>query len=193
MSMLAADVGRLCSALCLGPCHIIGHSLGGMVGLQLALDFPETVRSLSVVNSSAVGRGPWIRSFLVRSVIRLAGMRAFARLNAKLHLPDESQAPLRERFIETMGSCPAGGYLAAQDAIDAFDLSNRLGEISCPVLVVHSDQDVIPLEDKRLIAGKVPRGRLATIERSRHIVVWDQPERLNAVLLEFLDAQPARL
>ena len=192
MTALAADLAGLQKALSLGPCHVVGHSLGGMVGLQLALDFPQGVKSLAVVNSTALGQGLWVRSFLVRSFIRLAGMPAFARANAKLHLPEPGQLALRQRFIETMGACPAAGYLAAQSAIDGFDVRARLGEIGCPVLVVHSDQDVIPLEDKSLIAGTVARGQLETIEHSRHIVVWDQPERLNAVLLSFLDGQAAQ-
>lgn len=186
MAMLAADAAALCGALSVGPCHVLGHSLGGMVGLQMALTFPELVRSLVVINSSARGHGLWIRSFLLKSFIRLGGMKAFARLNARLHLPEPEQGHLRQRFIETMGSCPSDGYVAAQDAVDTFDVSARLGEITCPVRVIHSSQDLIPLEEKRLIAEKVQQGHLVTIEHSRHVVLWDQPQRLNAALLEFL-------
>ena len=52
MEMLTEDVSELISALGRGPMHVVGISLGGMLGLQLALDHPEQVRSLTVVNSA---------------------------------------------------------------------------------------------------------------------------------------------
>jgi 3-oxoadipate enol-lactonase len=189
MELLAKDAAGLCRALSLGPCHVVGHSLGGMVALQLALDFPALVRSLTVVNSTPVGYGSWLKGRLLRLFIRARGMPRFARVNTKLHLPEPDQEALRQRLVETMGSNSPDGYIANQDAVDHFDVSARLGEIACPVLVIHSAQDPIPLEEKELIVAKVKQGRLLTIEDSRHLVLWDQPERLNAALLEFLAGQ----
>lgn len=191
MAMLAADMAGFCRALSLGPCHVIGHSLGGAVALQLALDAPALVRSISVINSSPYFNTSWFVTQLIRLYIRTLGMPAFARLNFKYHLPDPDQEPLRKRLLETMGSNSADGYLANQDALEGFNVTPRLGEISCPVLVVHSDKDLIPIAGKKLIAEKVQRGRFVMIEKSRHLVLWDQPERLNAVLLEFLAQQTA--
>lgn len=189
MGMFAADVAALIRSLGLGPCHVVGHSLGGMVALQLALDAPERVRSLAIVNSSAYGHGLWLRTLLIRTFIRLRGMAVFARLNAKLHLPEPGQQLQRERLVQVMGACSPDGYLGAQAAVDGFDVRARLSEIAQPVLIVHSEQDAIALEDKRLIAEKVQHGRLVTISDSRHVVLWDQPERLCAVLLGFLAEQ----
>lgn len=193
MAMLAADMAGFCRSLSLPPCHVIGHSLGGAVALQLALDAPALVRSVSVVNSAVqVTRScvqvtrSWLVSQLIRLSIRTQGMPGFARLNFRYHLPDSDQEPLRKRLLETMGSNSADGYLASQAALDGWNVTQRLGEIRCPVLVVHSDKDLIPIAGKKLIAEKVQRGRLIIIEKSRHLVLWDQPERLNAVLLEFL-------
>lgn len=186
MAQLAADVAAMIRGLGLGPCAVLGHSLGGMVALQLALDAPALVRRLGVVNSTAFGDGSRVRSFAVRTFIRLRGMPGFARANTRLHLPEPEQEPLRRRLLATMGSCPAAGYVASQDAVDRFDVRARLPEIACPVLVVHSEQDLIPIADKRTIADEVQRGRLVTIERSRHLVLWDQPAALNAALRAFL-------
>jgi len=186
MSQLATDVAALIRGLDLGPCAIVGHSLGGMVALQLALDAPELVRKLVVVNSTAFGDGSRVRSFAVRMFIRLRSMAGFARANTGLHLPEPDQEPLRRRLLETMGTSPAAGYIASQDAVDRFDVRARLAEIACPVLVIHSAQDLIPIADKQTIAATVQRGRLLTIERSRHVVLWDQPAALNAALRAFL-------
>lgn len=188
MPRLADDIAGLIRSLDLPPCHIVGHSLGGMVALQLALDAPGLVRSLAIVNSTAFGDGSKLRSLAVRTFIRLRGMPAFARANTRLHLPDPDQEPLRKRLVDLMGDTPAAGYIAAQDAVDAFDVRPRLAQIAAPTLVVHSDHDLIPLADKQLLANTIPRARLAIVEQSRHLVVWDQPERLTALLLAHLAA-----
>lgn len=186
MSTLAEDVAGVINGLGLEACHVVGHSLGGMVALQLALDARDLVRSLILVNSTAFGDGSRVRSFVVRMFIKLFGMRAFAKANNKLHFPEPEQGALRDRMLAVMGACSPVGYAASQDAVDAFDVRARLGEIGCPVLVVHSDQDIIPLADKQAIAEGVQRGRLVTVARSRHVVLWDQPDALNGLLLEFL-------
>lgn len=189
MAGLAAEVARLCDEMSLGPCTVIGHSLGGMVALQLALDAPGRVSRLVIVNSAALG-GSWgagLRRGLLRLFLRLRGMEAFARLNAGLHFPGPEQEALRRRLIAVMGACDRRDYVAAQAAVDAFDVRARLGEIACPVLVVHSEQDLITFQEKRVIVDGVRRGRLVSIADSRHVPLWDQPARLNALLLEFLD------
>lgn len=187
MAGFAAEVAALVHALSPEPAHVIGHSFGGMVALQLAIDAPALVRSLAIVNSTSQGAGMALRTFAISAFIRIFGMSAFGRMNTSMHLPDADQEPLRLRLIEAMGACPADGYLAAQRALDAFDVSARLAEIGCRVLVVHSEFDAIPLEEKQLIVDRVKQGHLVTIAASRHVVLWDQPERLNAALLQFLD------
>lgn len=191
MGMLAGDVALLCAGLGLSRVHVVGHSLGGMVALQLALDHPQLVRSLSILNSTAFGDGSVLRTTAVKLVIRTRGMPAFASLNNGMHFPDKGQEALQERLLVSMGTTPADGYLGAQAAVDAFDVRARLGEISCPTLVVHSDQDVIPLEDKQLLVARVKHGTLVTVANSRHVVIWDQPDKVNALLVDFLGGSAA--
>jgi pimeloyl-ACP methyl ester carboxylesterase len=182
---LAHDLLDLATSL--GPCHVVGHSLGGMVAMRLALDAPRSVRSLSVINSTAYSGTPWLQRMAQRAFIRGPGMTAFAWVNARGHLPGRGQEALRARFMETMAACPAQTYLAIQDAVDGCDMRARLGEIACPVLVVHSEGDLVPRRDKEQVATGVRDGRLVTLASSRHIAPWDQPDRLNEVLLGFLD------
>ena len=79
----------------------------------------------------------------------------------------------------------ARGYLETA-IVDAELRVPWLGEIGCPVLVVHSEQDVIPLADKELIVKSVKKARLVTIADSHHVVIWDQAARFNEALLAFL-------
>src|SRR5262249_52872012 len=74
MAGLAADVGALIRALDAGPVHLIGLSLGGMIGFQLAADAPALVRSLVIVNSGpeviprtfAEKRSMWTRRLILQ-------------------------------------------------------------------------------------------------------------------------------
>lgn len=188
MERLARDVASFCERVVPEPCHVIGHSLGAMVALQLAVDAPARVRSLAVVNGAAWGDGSRLRTAIVGAVIRAGGMRTFAALNARLHFPGRANAANRRRLIEVMGACSPEGYRAAQAAVDAFDVRQRLEAISCPVLVVHSELDVIALAEKQRIVTSVRQGRLVVLPGSRHIPLWDAPDALNEALVSFLAA-----
>jgi 3-oxoadipate enol-lactonase len=184
IKQFASDALALCQSLNLEAVHVMGHSLGGMVALSMALSSPSSVRSLSIINStSSSGKS---RGGLINAYIKTRGMARFARQNCKLHLPDKGQEPLCERLVEVMGNNPKEGYIATQGAVDSFDVSKRLHEIKCPTLIVHSAQDAIPKEDKDLMTREIKGAKMVTIEDSRHVVLWDQPERLNQCLLEFL-------
>ena len=196
MSMLAADVVALCRRLELESVHVVGHSLGGCVGLAMALEHPTHVRTLTVINALArmapTGVLARVQAALLRASLRLVGVGPVARASAKMHFPEATQSALRERLIERMTSTPLVGYRAAQAAVENFDVTERLAEITCPVLMVAGDGDPLPLEDKRALANDVQNGRLVVLEDSRHVSIWDQPDALNALLLDFLaEAHPS--
>ena len=194
MSQLAADAAAVLRHAAGAPSHVLGHSLGGAVALQLALDAPELVRSLVIINSQAclarprgIARMATAGSTLVP---RLLGFRLHARAIAAGYLPGRHLAGRRAQLIEAWSRNDLAGYLAAASATVDFDVRARLGEISVPVLVAGSDRDVLPWEAKRALASGVKRGRLVRISGSRHIALWDQPAALNREILEFLASVP---
>jgi pimeloyl-ACP methyl ester carboxylesterase len=72
-------------------------------------------------------------------------------------------------------------------ALVSYSLRDSLGSIGCPVLLVSADRDYTSIAEKQEDAVRLRNARVAVIEGSRHFTLWDQPERLNAVMLEFLD------
>lgn len=192
MPLLTADVAALVERLQLAPCHVVGHSLGGCVALQLAVDSPALVRTLTVINATACmvpqGLVARLQNLLLRLSLRVTGVGPVARASARMHFPDPEQQPLRERLIARMTATSVAGYRGAQAAVDRFDVRARLADITCPVLVIAGDDDPLPLADKRALAAGVARGRLEILARSRHVSIWDQPHALGALLREFLTA-----
>jgi pimeloyl-ACP methyl ester carboxylesterase len=100
--------------------------------------------------------------------------------------PKPEQEELRRTFVERWAENDKRAYLDATRGLVGWSVSERLGEIRCPTLVVAADEDYSPVEVKRAYTVNIPGAELVVIEDSRHGTPVDQPERFNAVLLEFL-------
>jgi pimeloyl-ACP methyl ester carboxylesterase len=189
VSTLAADAAALLRQLGAEPAHVVGLSLGGMIAFQLAVDAPELVRSLTVVNSgpALVGRTPAEKRRLkTRLFLTWAlGPRGLARLLAKKLFPKREQAPLREQFLARMAGNDRRAYLAVTRAIMGWTVADRLAEVICPVLVVSGDRDYTPVATKEEYVRRLRDARLVVIPDSGHATPLDRPEELNQCLLEF--------
>jgi pimeloyl-ACP methyl ester carboxylesterase len=190
VSQFAADTVTLFQHLKLPPAHITGLSMGGMIAFQLALDAPQLVRSISIINS---GPELILRTFAERMaffqrrlIIRFMGMEHMAQLLAKMLLPEPQQASLQKALAVRWGKNDKKAYLASLDAIINWSVANRISDIKCPTLVVAADKDYTPVSFKEAYVAKIPRAQLSVIHNSRHLTPLDQPEQLNDTLLRFL-------
>ncbi|MDI1452032.1 alpha/beta hydrolase [Polyangium sp. 6x1] len=195
IATFAADVAHVLRSLGLGPAHVVGFSMGGMIGFQLAVDAPSLVRSLVVVNSAPAMVPRTLRerlAVLQRLVaLRVLGVRGFARKIAEMNLPRPDQEALREKLAARLGQNDEAAYRAATKAILGWSVADRIGTIRCPVLVVTSDQDYTPVAAKEAYAARIPRARVAVVSDSRHCTPIDQPEAFNRILLDFLKEHTA--
>jgi pimeloyl-ACP methyl ester carboxylesterase len=196
MPQLAAEAAALIRGLDLGPTHVVGLSLGGMIGFQLAVDHPELVRSLTIVNSGPEVIPRTLKELLqigLRLVLtRLVGPRGFARYLAPRLFPKPEQAQLRLDFIAHMATNDRDAYVRTTRAVIGWGIADRLGEIGCPVLVVSGDRDYTPVSRKAAYVRKLRRGSLVVIRDSGHVTPLDRPVEFNAELLRFL-AAPERI
>jgi 3-oxoadipate enol-lactonase len=190
VELFMQDAVALLRALDAMPAHIVGLSMGGMIAFQMAVDSPEAVRSLVIVNS---GPAMILRTFsqrmLIRSrfaVVRLFGMRALGRMVAGPLFPKPEQVQLRQRFMAQIGGNDPRAYRASLRALIGWSVADRIGQIRCPVLIVASDHDYTPVEWKRLYASQIPGATVAVLEDSRHAAPMDQAGRFNQVVRQFL-------
>jgi len=185
----AADVAALLTHLGIPSAHVCGISLGGMVAFRLAVDFPERVRTLAIINSGPAFPGRTLRGRLTLlfrfAVIRLKGLPALGPVIANRLFPKPEQAPLRHTFTERFAGNDRASYEATLRAIGGFDVSERIGHIRCPVLVLASERDYTPVSAKEAYVSRMANARLVVIEDSGHASPMDQPERVNEVLLDF--------
>jgi 3-oxoadipate enol-lactonase len=194
LDQFAADVARLLQRLDAQPSHVLGISLGGAVAQQLALDFPELVHSLVLVNTAArfVSESWQQRVMGVRRVagVYLFGMDRVAEAVAMRLFPKPEQAQLRRETVERLKGNDVAAYRATLWAIARFDVRARLDEITCPTLIVAGEEDsTVHLASKRLLAERIPYSRLEIIAHSGHASPVDQPEAFNRVVMQFLEQQ----
>jgi len=191
IELFASDVAALLRELRSGPAHVVGLSLGGMVAFQLAVEAPELVRSLVIVNSGpAVPAGTFkqrLPLYVRLAYARLLGLRAMAKMIAKRLFPGAEQIELQRAFVERLAANDPHCYLASLRAIFAgWSVAERLPEIRCPVLVLCSDQDYTPVAAKRAYADRLPRAQVVVVPDSRHALPLEKPREFNAAVADFL-------
>ena len=193
MPQFARDTATLLRHLDAGPAHVVGISMGGMIGLQLAADALPLVRSLTLVNSYVefVPR-TWQTRFQTwrrKLFIRLFGMRAVGWVLSRRLFPhpehDEQRTLCARRWAEN----DKQAYLDAIDAIVGWSIRARLPEITCPTLVLTAEHDYTPPSHKRRYAERMPDARLVVIPDTHHALPAERPALFNEALLDFLQQQ----
>ena len=186
----SADLVALIEHLNLGPAHLVGLSMGGMIGFQLAVDQPALLKSLCIVNSapqvklrSADDYWQWFKRWSLMHVLSLGTIGK--ALGAKL-FPKPEQAGLRQKMAERWAKNDKRAYLASFNAIVGWGVEERLSRVTCPTLVISADRDYTPVALKAAYVKLLPDARLVVIDDSRHATPLDQPHRFNQTLLEFL-------
>jgi pimeloyl-ACP methyl ester carboxylesterase len=194
---MADGVARLLARLDVPPAHVVGLSLGGCVALALALQAPERVRSLVLVNAFARLRPAGPRGalrMLARLVLLAAPMERLAAHVARGIFPEPGQRDLYEAAVASLSRTPRRAYVAACGALAGFDARSRLAQVRCPTLIVAGGRDTtVPRTAKQALASAIPGARLVVLDESRHASNLDQPERFNRLVLDFIaDAGPVQ-
>lgn len=186
---LADDVLGLLDSLGVGRFSYAGVSIGGAVGLQLALRVPDRVERLAVLASAArfanaesyAERAQQVRAegteFLVPSRTGLWFTAEFA----------ESEPAEAGRLVAMLRSTPAEGYAACCDAIAEFDIRSRIGEITAPTLVLAGAEDPATTgELMRELAEGIPGAQFVVVPGAGHLPNATHPAEVNAALREHL-------
>jgi 3-oxoadipate enol-lactonase len=189
---MARDVAALLERLGEPAAHVVGLSLGGCVGLTLALDRPELVRSLTLVNTfarpAAAGPRGALRLATRLGLLACAPMRVVAAHVARGLFPRPEQQALYRAAVASLAGTRRLTYFASLLGLLTFDERSRLGDIRRPTLVIAGDRDTtVPLVCKQALQRSIPGAELVVVSDSGHVTPYDQASRFNALLLGFLD------
>jgi 3-oxoadipate enol-lactonase len=182
---LAADVLETLDALGVRRFAYAGVSIGGAIGLHLALTVPERLDRLVIIASAAQFADPpsWaVRAqqvrdegtgFLVPSRTGTWFTPEFAARN-----PEEA-----ERLLAMLRATPPEGYAASCEAIGAFDVRSRLGEIDVPTLVIAgADDPATTVAMVREVADGIRGSRFVVVPGAAHLPNATDPEVVDAAL-----------
>jgi pimeloyl-ACP methyl ester carboxylesterase len=167
------------------PLIIAGHSLGGAVALQFALDYPDRVKALIIVGSGAKLRVlPKILDDLQAQCEAPGSVESRYNLDGYEKIDPEVAKIVAQRRAEN-GPVPR---LADLRACDEFDVISRLGEISHPTLCICGTEDVMtpPKYTEFLVKG-MPNASSLVLRGATHQVHLEQPEPVNLAMRKFLD------
>lgn len=194
MAMFAADTAGLLRALAIDQAHVVGLSLGGGIAFQLAVEAPQIVKTLVIVNSAPE---LVVRSFRDQlavwqrlAIVRLLGMRKMGEVLSKRLFVKPEYTQLRETFVARWAENDQRAYLDAMRAMIGWSVTAQLGTIRCPTLIISADQDYTPLSLKEAYTAKIPNAQLVTISDSHHALPVEKPREFNQALEKFLAKHP---
>jgi pimeloyl-ACP methyl ester carboxylesterase len=139
----AAALVELLDGLGVERFHLLGHSMGGMVALQLALDHPQRVSSLILYGAASRGALPERFETFEASIRRLEdeGVEACARRIASTWLIDGESSGKLALCLEAGRGTRQEAAVAALSCFRRWDVSHRLDELRMPTLIVSGDRD----------------------------------------------------
>ncbi len=195
IAQMADDVIAVLDDAGVASCHVAGHALGGLVGLELARRNPSRLRSLILVNAWARVDSHTLRCFEARmALLNHVGVEAYVRAQPIFLYP----APWLSAHADIVRKEEAAGIAHFQgkdnllkrlSALLAFDATADLGAIQTPVFVAAARDDVlVPFTRSQQLADTLPRATLWLTAEGGHAFTVTDPAPFNAALLAFLAA-----
>ncbi len=206
LETMGCDVGALLDVLGLESAHIIGHSMGGRIGLAFALSYPDRVRSLILAGS---GSGPAGRSdpycvaglpFYLVSELVDKGFEEYARHEICETTTYFTTDYLKNHPAEVRAFYDVAWkhharcheYLQLCTARHLWEGTHRLYDIAMPTLVAVGDGDVVGsnhVTQSEVMAARIPGAEYRLIKNQSHGFFWQAPEETNAWILDWVNVQ----
>ncbi|HEV7276085.1 MAG TPA: alpha/beta fold hydrolase [Devosiaceae bacterium] len=191
---MAADAAALLEHLGIARADVVGHSLGGHLGLLLAVEHPARVRRLITLGSGTMTAAS---RMLFRDMARLYFTAAPEDWFRLLY-----QWLFSERFFADEAGVAAAAAASASYAyrqspadfarqVAAIERGARVDfrRVRCPVLAVAAERDLLaPPEAVAALHREVPDLRHLRIAEAAHSVHWEQPEAVAEAMIRFLEA-----
>jgi pimeloyl-ACP methyl ester carboxylesterase len=208
ISGYARWLDALYDALGIDSSAVVGNSMGGFIGAELAIAFPARVERLVLVSAAGLtvehqrhDRTLAVLRTLDRRLAAYAGWlgtrsetlarRPRARrmiFGLVAHRPDLLPGPLVAEQIRGSGK---PGFVPALDALTNYPIRDRLPEIACPTLIVWGTKDwLVPVRDADEFARLIPNARKVVWAQTGHMAMLERPSAFNALLAAFLAEEP---
>jgi 3-oxoadipate enol-lactonase len=189
---LVEDLEAVRRELGIAKAHVMGHSLGGMIGPAYARRYPDRVLSLGLLSTAAFrteedsakvkGVGAAMRQRGIAPVLETLRERWFTPAFAAAR-PD-----VIERRMQQVIDTDPQVFLSVFDIYAETEMAPWLPEVAAPSLVLTGELDGgCPPRLNELIAKALPRSELVILPKLRHAILLEAPDQVAPHLLGFLD------
>jgi 3-oxoadipate enol-lactonase len=191
----ASDVIGLLDHLGIEHAVLGGMSQGGFLTLRAALKAPGRVRALILIDSQAGLENPDVAPAYeqMEQTWMDHGPAPVQDVVAAIILgPPDGPVDYQPWFAKWAAADRDGLRLAFRCLMDRDDITDRLGEISCPALILHGTADAaIPMERAEVVAaGLAGPVTLVSVEGGSHAANLSHPDQVNVAMLKFLRSLP---
>ena len=198
MDLLADDATQLIHALGVGPCHFVGLSMGGFVGIRLAARRPELINKLVLIDTAADPEPRmnvpkyaamelitriFGRRLLIGAVMKIMFGRTFLKDPARA----DERKEIRERFI-ALEQEPTKWALDA--VVQRPPVAELLPRIKAPTLVLWGAEDLAIVRQRARGLMDIPGAKWVEIPGAGHSSTLEQPAFTTAAIEEFLRPTP---
>lgn len=173
---------------------LVGASMGGMLALEVFRQAPRRVRGLALLGSTARADTEALVALRTQACALFAAGRMDEVLAANVlfafHRNSQRDKALVQRYLKMLRRAGPDQLIAQNRAVMArADSLPLLPQIACPLLIACGEADgLMPPEHAREMAALAPHARLELVPGAGHMLTMEQPERVNALLLHWLDA-----
>ncbi len=194
MSQYATDVAELLDAIDVSePVILCGFSMGGYVLWQFLRQFPEQVKAIVPCDTRAIADTPEARQGRLKTageVLKGGIEPVITAMLPKLlcEVNKTSRGEIREEVTTIMRGCsPQAVAASLRGMADRPDVSDELEKIRQPALVLVGAEDAISSPDEmRGIADKISGAEFVEIPQAGHMTTLENPEAVNAALVDFV-------
>lgn len=188
LSDFAGDVVEFMDALGIDAAILVGSSSGGYVAQQIAVQAPNRVAALVLVGSPRTLQG---RPAFADEVALLADPIDPTWVRESLNwFPRYNPVPdwyLEGRVADGI-AMPVRVWRDALEGLSGATPPTEIGTITAPTLIAWGDRDeLLPRQDQEALAASIPGARLLVYPATGHLVLWEQPDRVAADLVAFVD------
>ena len=191
MDTLTVDVAELLRHLQIPVVNFVGLSMGGFVGIRLAARYPESVHTLTLMDTAATAEEPANRTKYktLAKVYRLTGVRPLRTRDAPIMLaPENVDAPWVEEWISRLDRNDRAGMIKAIESVaDRDPCEDEAVRIIAPTLIMVGAEDAAtPPAKSRRLGELIATTRFHEIPGAGHSATLERPDEVNAILSAFL-------
>jgi pimeloyl-ACP methyl ester carboxylesterase len=196
VAMMAADTVGLLRALGIENTHVAGLSMGGFISQEIALSYPSMVNRLILIATCMGGKRSLVlgKPFWDKVTVAMQGLSRQQMYRTDLTMmtspefvqkhPDILDEAVRLRMKNVQ---PFHGFLRQYAACNAFDITDRAGNITQPTMIILGKEDpIFPIPLAEDFRKKLPKAKMIIHENCGHAIHLEKADQLSRDMREFL-------